>query len=154
MTLHKITELYTELFSVYPNITSKFAPSPYLKIASNKIIIQIKLVGMSMISYYTKVHLSKCNGSWVVSTKKLWILTFNWPPCSFFFFDKNNLFKSCSSFEDLSVYKIPWSHFDWCKFCIHLRSLNVRQFGMVEGTRLKSMASRSPSMAWPPYWIS
>jgi hypothetical protein len=22
-----------------------------------------------MISYYTKVHLSKCNGSWVVSTK-------------------------------------------------------------------------------------
>jgi hypothetical protein len=24
MTLHKITEYYTELFSVYPNITSKF----------------------------------------------------------------------------------------------------------------------------------
>jgi hypothetical protein len=24
MTLHKITEFYTELFSVYPNITSKF----------------------------------------------------------------------------------------------------------------------------------
>jgi hypothetical protein len=28
-----------------------------------KIMIQIKLIGMSMISYYTKVHLSKCNGS-------------------------------------------------------------------------------------------
>jgi hypothetical protein len=24
MTLHKITQFYTELFSVYPNITSKF----------------------------------------------------------------------------------------------------------------------------------
>jgi hypothetical protein len=33
-------------------------------------MIQIKLIGMSMISYYTKVNLSKCNGSWVVSTKQ------------------------------------------------------------------------------------
>jgi hypothetical protein len=28
-----------------------------------------------MIFYYTKVHLSKCNGSWVVSTKQ--IMNFN-----------------------------------------------------------------------------
>jgi hypothetical protein len=65
----------------------------------------------------------------------------------FFVFDKNSLIKSCSSFEDLSVYKILWSHVDWCKFCIHLRSSNVRHFGMVEGTGLKSTASRSPSTA-------
>jgi hypothetical protein len=52
----------------------------------------------------------------------------------FFVFDKNCLIKSCSSFEVLSVYKISWSHVDWCKFCIHLRSLNVRHFEMVEGT--------------------
>jgi hypothetical protein len=65
----------------------------------------------------------------------------------FFVFDKNGLIKSCSSFEDISVYKISCFHVDWCKFCIHLRSLNVRHFGMVEGTELKSMASRSPSMA-------
>jgi hypothetical protein len=32
--------------------------------------------------------------------------------------------------------------------------LNVRHFGMVEGTELKSMASMSRSMAWPLYWIS
>jgi hypothetical protein len=64
MSLHKITEFYTEWFSVYPNITSNFATSPYLKTASNKIMIQIKLIGM------TKVHLSKCNGSRVVSTKQ------------------------------------------------------------------------------------
>jgi hypothetical protein len=31
MTLHKITELYTELFSVYPNITSKFRTTTMLK---------------------------------------------------------------------------------------------------------------------------
>jgi hypothetical protein len=55
----------------------------------------------------------------------------------FFVVDKNVLIKSCSPFEDLSVYKISWSHVDWCKFCIHLRSLNVRLFVMVEGTGLK-----------------
>jgi hypothetical protein len=87
-----------------------------------------------MISYYTKVHLSKCNGSWVVSTKTM---NFNIQTAAmlvFFVFDKNGLIKRCSFFEDLSVYKISWSHVDWCKFCIHLRSLNVRHFEMVEGT--------------------
>jgi hypothetical protein len=64
----------------------------------------------------------------------------------FFIFYKNGLIKSGSSFEDISVYKISWSLVNWCKFCIHLRSLNVRHFGMVEGTVLKSTASRSPSM--------
>jgi hypothetical protein len=63
MTLHKITEFYTELFSVYHKITSKFCTITIFKTASNKIMIQIKFIGMSMISYYTKVHLSKCNGS-------------------------------------------------------------------------------------------
>jgi hypothetical protein len=65
----------------------------------------------------------------------------------FFVFDKNGLIKSCSSFEDLSVHKISWSHVDWRKFCILLRSLNVRHFGMVEDTGLRSTASRSPSLA-------
>jgi hypothetical protein len=60
----------------------------------------------------------------------------------FFVFDKNSLIKSCSSFEDLSVYKISCSHVDWCKFCIHLRSLNVHHFGMVESKGLKSTESR------------
>jgi hypothetical protein len=55
----------------------------------------------------------------------------------FLVFDKNGLIKSCSSFEDLSVYKISLSHVDWCKFCICLRSFNVRNFGMVEGMGLK-----------------
>jgi hypothetical protein len=55
----------------------------------------------------------------------------------FFVFYKNGLIKSCSSFEDLSVHKMSWSHVDWCKFCIHLRSLNALHFGMVEGTGLK-----------------
>jgi hypothetical protein len=48
----------------------------------------------------------------------------------FFIFDKNGPIKSCSPFEDLSVYKISRSHVDLCKFCIHLRSLNVFHFGM------------------------
>jgi hypothetical protein len=64
-----------------------------------------------------------------------------------FVFDKNGFVKSCLSFEDLSVFKISCSHVDWCKFCIHLRTLIVRHFVMVEGTGLKSTASTSPSMA-------
>jgi hypothetical protein len=39
-----------------------------------------------------------------------------------------------------------WSHVNWCKFCIHLRSLNVRHFRIVETTGLKMM-SRLPSVA-------
>jgi hypothetical protein len=108
-----------------------------------------------MISYYTKVRLSKGNGSWVISTKQT--MNFNIQTAAmfvFFVFDKNGLIKSCSSFDDLSAYNISWSHVYWWKFCIYLRSLNVRHFGMVEGTGLKSTASRSPSMAWPLYWIS
>jgi hypothetical protein len=154
MTVHKITEFYTELFSVYHNITSKFRTIAIFKNCV-KLMIQIKLVGMSMIFYYTKVRLSKCNGSWVVSTKQT--ANFNIQLAVmlvFFVFDKTGLVNSCSSFEDLSVYKISWSYVDWCKFCIHLRSLNVRHFGIVEGTGLKSTASRSPSMEWPSYWIS
>jgi hypothetical protein len=92
-------------------------------------MIQIKFIGMTMISYYTKVHLSKCNGSWVVSTKQT--MNFNIQTAAMFVsfaFDKKCLIKSCSSFEYLSVYRISWSHVDWCKFCIHLRSLNVRHF--------------------------
>jgi hypothetical protein len=51
-----------------------------------------------MISYCTKVHLAKCNGSWVVSTKQN--MNFNILMFVFFVFDKNGLIKSCSSFED------------------------------------------------------
>jgi hypothetical protein len=69
--------------------------------------------------------------------KKL-ILKFNRPPCSnLSFFAKSVLIKSCSSSEYLSEYKISWSYVDWCKFYIHLKSLNVRHFGMVATTALK-----------------
>jgi hypothetical protein len=71
----------------------------------------------------------------------------------FFIFRKSSLIKSCSSSEDLSEYNISWSYVDRCKFYIHLNSLNVRHFGVVAATTLKIMASRSPSMAWPSYWI-
>jgi hypothetical protein len=47
-------------------------------------MIQIKLIGMSMISSYTKVQLSKCNGSWVVSTKQT--MNFNIQTAAMFVF--------------------------------------------------------------------
>jgi hypothetical protein len=55
----------------------------------------------------------------------------------FFVFHKSGLIQSCSSSGDLPEY-ISWSYVDWCKFYIHLRSLNVRHFKMVATTALKS----------------
>jgi hypothetical protein len=40
-----------------------------------------------------------------------------------------------------------------CRYCIHLRSLNLNHFKMVEAMGLKITASRSPSMASLPYKI-
>jgi hypothetical protein len=88
-----------------------------------------------MISYYTKVHLSMCNSSWVISTQQT--VNFDIQTAAmfvFFVFDKNGLINSCSSFEDLSVHKISWSHVDWCKFCIQkferLPFWNVWRYGI------------------------
>jgi hypothetical protein len=61
----------------------------------------------------------------------------------FFVFRKNAVIKNCSSSEYLLEYKISWSYIEWCKFSIHLRSANVRHFGIVAATALKIMASRS-----------
>jgi hypothetical protein len=36
----------------------------------------------------------------------------------------------------------------------NLRSMNVRHLGMVKAKALKSMASKSPSMAWPTCQVS
>jgi hypothetical protein len=72
-------------------------------------MIQIKLVGISMISYYTKVYLSKCNGSWVVSTKHT--TNFNIRTAAmfvFFVYDKSGLIKSCSTFETLQNFMVPY----------------------------------------------
>jgi hypothetical protein len=86
-------------------------------------MIKIELVG-------TLLDLSKCNGS--LHKIKHEFLTFNSPLCSFFFlvFRKSGLITSCLSFEDLSSYKVSWSHVAWCKCCPHRRSLNVCHFGI------------------------
>jgi hypothetical protein len=62
MALQKITELYTEWFSVYPNITSKFLTIAIFKNCVKQNNDSNKTC-MFMISYCSKVHLSKCNGS-------------------------------------------------------------------------------------------
>jgi hypothetical protein len=64
----------------------------------------------------------------------------------FFVFRKYGLIKGCTSSEDTSEYKIPWSYVEWGKFCIHLRSLNARHFGMDAATALK--LRRSGHLEW------
>jgi hypothetical protein len=87
---------------------------------------------MSMIFYHTKLKLSKYNGSWAVSVKQNTNFSFQ-ITCIFVlsFPTKNGLTETCSSFEDQHT-KMSWSHDDKFKFCIHLRSLNIHNFGMVE----------------------
>jgi hypothetical protein len=63
MILHRIVEFYTEWLSVCPKITSKFEPSPHLKAWLNDIMIEMKVAGMSMTLYYTKLHLPNYSGS-------------------------------------------------------------------------------------------
>jgi len=65
----------------------------------------------------------------------------------FVFLVSSGFITSCSSSEDLSEYKFSWSYVDWWNFCNHLRSFNVRHFGMVALTELQIMGSRASSMA-------
>jgi hypothetical protein len=49
MTVHKITEFFTEWFSVNPNITSKFRTITIFKSFIGELITQVQLTGMSVI---------------------------------------------------------------------------------------------------------
>jgi hypothetical protein len=49
--------------SFVPTQPQNFAPSPYLKASSNKIMIQVIILGMSMTFYFIKPRLFKCNTS-------------------------------------------------------------------------------------------
>jgi hypothetical protein len=79
-----------------------------------------------MIFYCTKLHVSKCNVSWVVSIKQNTNPNFQ-PRSTFEFLPlvKMFLLKVVPHIEDRAAYKSSSSHVDRCKFCIHIRSLNV-----------------------------
>jgi hypothetical protein len=69
---------------------------------------------------------------------KMLIFKFQLPTMFLIFvFRKIGLINSCLYSDDLSEYKISWSYVGWCKFHTHLKSLNVRHFGMVAATALK-----------------
>jgi hypothetical protein len=80
---------------------------------SQKIMIQIQLLNMFMISCCAKFHFSKSSGSRVVSIKQN--VNFNFqPPAMFIFLDfhRSGVIKSCLFLDDLSAHKIAWSHID------------------------------------------
>jgi hypothetical protein len=68
----------TQLFSICSSITSKFCTIDILVFKSCHIKkIQIELVGMPIIFYCAKLHISNFNSSLVISIKQNMILTFN-----------------------------------------------------------------------------
>jgi hypothetical protein len=90
MTLNTITEFYTDGSVFVPTQPQNFKPS-HLKASSNKIMIQIKLVGMSMTCYCTKFHLFMFSGSQVVCIKHKKILVLNCPPSLSLIFHKKKM---------------------------------------------------------------
>jgi hypothetical protein len=115
----------SDWFSVCVNIAST-APSPYLKASSKKTMIQTELIDMSINFYYTKLYLSKCICSCVVTIKEN--IDFKFQLNSKFIFlvsHTDGLLKCCSSFEGSSGYKNVWSQVTWFKFCIQPRRLNA-----------------------------
>jgi hypothetical protein len=117
MTVDKITELCPERFNVCPNISLEF---------------------FNIVIFKNFIKQNNDCLSAVVSIKQNMDVNLQ-PPYIFVSFvcHKNYVDKIYSPFEDLSAYKISWSHIDCCKFCIHLRCLNVRHSEMVEATGLE-----------------
>jgi hypothetical protein len=111
MTLNKITEFYThieiyprrlsssytEWFCVYSNTIFKISLQRHTwKLRQNR-MIQINLVGIPMIVCFTKFHLSKCSGSWVVSIKQNMNVNFRPSFISLVFVsNKIGIIRSCS----------------------------------------------------------
>jgi hypothetical protein len=94
-------------------------------------MIQIKLVGMPMISYYTKVHLFKWNGSWVVSTKQT--MDFNIQTAAMFVF----LFST-----KMVLLKVVYP-------------LNIYQYTQFHGPTLTGESLHPPQkFERPPFWNS
>jgi hypothetical protein len=141
-------------FIACPNLTSKFQTTAMFKNSFKGSDYSYKACRYVHIFCCIEINLSKCNGSWVVSIKQVWILNFNRRTYSYFWFPAKIFLRKC--IHSLKIYqytKIPWFHVKWWKFNIHLRSLNVRHFEMVEATGLKITTSRSSSMLWLSYWI-
>jgi hypothetical protein len=84
-----------------------------------------------MISYYTKVHLSKCNVSWVVSRKQT--MNFNIQTAAMFvFLTKMVLLKVVHPLKIYHYTKFNGPMLNDAN-CIHLRNLNVCHFGIADG---------------------
>jgi hypothetical protein len=80
----------------------KIPQSPYSKVPLKKIMIQIQLVGLSIIFHFTKLHLSKYNGS-LRKTKQFLISTTR--HVRNLVSRKSGFIKSCSYSKDQSAYK-------------------------------------------------
>jgi hypothetical protein len=80
MKLHKTTESCTAWFSIIPNLMSKFRTITILKNFVKKLLIQLQLVGMSMV--FTAPNFNSLSATLhdLSPTNKILILTFNRPP--------------------------------------------------------------------------
>jgi hypothetical protein len=63
---------------------------------------------------------------------KIWILTFNRTPCSYF---SQKCFKPFMVLRSIGIQHL-WSHVDCYNFCIRLRISNVRHFWFVKGVAI------------------
>jgi hypothetical protein len=133
---------YSHRFWFSLKITLYMLMAPLLK----KIIIQIKLLGMSMIFHCTKLRSSKRSGSWAVFVKQKVNFKFQ-PPAIFTFFSAKVVWLKVV--QSLKIYHNKKLYGARSASTSEVRKSAI--FGMVSATALTFMASRSSSTAWPPY---
>jgi hypothetical protein len=139
MTLHNITELYTEWFSYCTNITTIFRSTAIFKSSATQNNGFKKHVRF----HCTEPHLPKCSGSRLVTEINININI--QPPSTIVFlvFTKMVSLKLSILWRSFNIQNamVPrWLVQDFN----HLRTLNIRHFGMVKTNGLINMASRSP----------
>lgn len=129
--LHRIIELCTDQFCLCPNISTKFRTKPYLKASPNKNDSNKTWRYCHYLSLYQNSFnkeqlfmscLQKQNTNFILQQL---------PRSYFSIFIKTVLLNVVLSCTQPSEYNISWSHVDWCKSCIHLRSVLTYGFHVI-----------------------
>jgi hypothetical protein len=117
MTLHKITEFYTQWFRVFPNIAQNFTPSPYLE----SCIKQYNDSHKTCRHVHNLLYLpNKCKHSWLVYSGGWRYLKVPGAKCS----GSPQLSLWCDGIWVLLIFysNEPFKIRNWCKWKNHTRS--------------------------------
>jgi hypothetical protein len=151
-TLHTITELYTESFSVCPNITSKFRNIALFKSVVKQDNDWSKTCRYVHDLFCTKLHLPKSSGSRVLSIKQDMNVKIQ-PPSTFLFWFCTVMVYSKMSIQwrILSIHNFMAPH--WLVQVLHPPQ-KYEHPPFWNGVRCRTKRLEVIFNGRPPYWIS